>query len=162
MKKMFVYIFLLNILLILASGFYLPDRVATHFGSGGMPNGWASRDRHMLISMIMTICLFLVFFSLPRLVRILPSSSLNLPDRNFWLKEENRQQLVTILETGFYEFGTAMMLFLFCISLLTCEANLKIPAHLNEPVMIALLALFLAYSAYWGIQFYRSLKKPKT
>jgi hypothetical protein len=59
------------------------------------------------------------------------------------------------------EFGVAFFLYFFFISILTVDANLSEPVKLNESLFLAFLIIFLIYTVYWCIKFYKSFRVPK-
>lgn len=62
----------------------LPDRVATHFGFGGEPNGWMSRQGTVTFMAGMGIGLPLFLLGVASLVRVLSASLINIPRREYW------------------------------------------------------------------------------
>ena len=47
MRKMFVTSFVLFVLINLIAYYILPDHMATHFGTGGKPDGWSSDEANL-------------------------------------------------------------------------------------------------------------------
>ena len=62
MRTLFCLTFGANVLLWLVSLVVLPDQVAVHFGRGGVPDSWASKEWNALVFVLMEIPLFLLFW----------------------------------------------------------------------------------------------------
>lgn len=161
MKKAFLTIFLLTILFNILSYVMLPDKVAIHFGRGGRADSWASKDLNLLLFLGMEILMFLIFWYSPALVMKIPAKWVNLPNKSFWLAEENKPLTKQKLESLMPEFGIAMFVFFLFISILTLDANLSDPVKLNESMFLLELIIFLVYTVYWCIKFYKSFRVPK-
>lgn len=161
MKKTFINLFLIAMLFNLVSYTLLPERVAVHFGSGGKPDSWASREVHLAIFVGMYVFLFLIFYFAPALTLKTPAKWLNLPNKDYWLKEENKPRTLALITKLTYEFGIVMFLFFLVINILTVSANLAQPVRLNETLFFFFLAAFLVYTVYWVIKFFLAFKISK-
>ncbi len=160
MKKIFIAAFIADIVLTAVSLIIMPDRVAVHFGLHGSPDAWASKQTNAFFFLLLLIPLFLLLFYSPRLILRTPPWMLNLPNKHYWLKEENKPELKRKFERLIYRFGFALFLFFFCILILTISANLSEPVRLEETLFIPAVVLFLGYTAIWCISLYRSFKIP--
>ena len=160
MRKFLILAFIANLLLMLASLLMLPDQVAIHFHGGGAPDAWASKWVNAIIFMAIQIPLFLLFISVGRLTLKMPASWVSLPNKEFWLKLENRAELETRFSALMEEFGAVLFLFLFIVGLLTLDANLSDPVRLNEPLFMSFFIRFVLYVPYWLVKLFRRLKMP--
>ncbi len=156
----FILSYVANLVLAMLSLVILPDRVAIHFGPGGMPDNWAPSYVNSLLFLGMDTLLFLSLYFSPRLVFIFPASWVNLPNRQFWLDPENRDRAVRKISALMCQFGVAIFLFLFGTQILTIQANLSAPARLNESLLFTFLVLFLGYLTVWCVVFFRSFRLP--
>ncbi len=161
MKKAFLIIFLLTILFNILSYVMLPDEIAIHFGRGGRADSWAPKEINCLLFIGIDVLLFIIFWYSPALVMKTPAKWVSLPNRYFWLTEENKPLAKQKLESLMPEFGIAVFIFFFFISILTLDANLSDPVKLNEPLFLTFLIIFLIYTVYWCIKFYKSFRVPK-
>ena len=161
MKIAFFIAFAANVLFALASLAVLPDQVAIHFGAGSAPDSWAAKETYALIMLAIDIPVFLILSYSPSLMLKCPASIINLPNKDYWLSQENRPSLRQKLGRLMNQFGTALFLFLFCVGLLVVHANLSQPVRLNERVFLSALAVFLAYTVFWCVGLYRSFRVPK-
>ena len=160
MRKLFILAFAANVILTLVSLVVLPPKVAIHFGSGGVPNAWASKEVNALIFLAIEGPLFILFLFAPSLVMKCPPKLINLPNKDYWLKEENKPATKAKVESLMCQFGIALFGFLFCVGLLTLQANLSDPVRLNESILFAMLTAFIVYTVYWCVKIFLSFRLP--
>ena len=161
MRRLMISAFVANLLLTLVSLLMLPDQVAIHFRDGGVPDAWASKWANALIFMVIQIPLFALCMSVGRLTLNIPARWLSLPNKDYWLKPENRVELEARFSALMEEFGFALFVFLFIVGLLTLDANLSDPVRLNEPLFLVFFAGFMLYVPYWLVKVFRRLKVPQ-
>lgn len=160
-RIVFVASFVANVMLALVSLAILPERVAIHFGWGGMPDQWASKETHALTLLGLETCLFLILCLLPRLAGAIPARWVNLPNKPFWLAPENRARFQAKCAALIHRFGTALFFFLFAFGLHAIQANLAQPVRLQQRSLFVFLAMFVAYAIGWCIAFFRAFRVPK-
>jgi uncharacterized membrane protein len=158
MRKLLISVFVTNLALMLVSLLMLPDQVAIHFGSGGVPNGWASKCTHALILLLIEVPVFALFMSAGRLVLRFPQKWISLPNKDYWLRQENRAELEARFTALMHEFGVVLFVFLFAVGLLTLDANLSDPVRLNEALFLALFVAYMLYVVSWLVKLVRRLK----
>ena len=161
MRVVFILVFVANVVLSLISLAILPPRVAIHFGLGGMADNWAPSYVNVLFFIGTNVFLFFFIYLTPGLVFMFPSRWINLPNKEYWLRVENKARTVPKFSSLMWEFGIALFLFLFVAELLAIEANLSKPVRLNEKLFFLALILFLLYTAYWCIRLFRAFRLPK-
>ena len=160
MRTVFCVVFIANVLLWLVSLVVLPDQVAVHFGRGGVPDSWASREWNALVFVLLEAPLFLLLWYAPSLPLGFPPRFVSLPNKEYWLREENQPAFKQKMQHLMAQFGTAFFLFFFYIGVLTVQANLSQPVRLNERAFLPVLVLFLAYTVVWSIGLIRSFRVP--
>jgi uncharacterized membrane protein len=160
MKRALIIAFVVNLVVILLSYVLLPERVATHFGLGGAPDSWASKEFNLLLILVIEIPLFLALVYAPTLTLKVPAKLVNLPHRDYWLRPENRALTQAKVARHAHLFGTALYTFLTCVSVLVLHANLSQPVHLDEQAFLLLFGVFLAFVIYWCIEFIRAFRLP--
>lgn len=134
--------------MMLGAGPVLPDRVATHFGANGLPNGWMSRDGFMKSIVAIVLAPVGVVQALGFLADRLPPSLVNLPNKEYWLAPERRAQTMARVRTSLLEFGNAMFAFLLFVTWSIIEANTTGDRRLGGSFGYGLFA-FLAFVAVW-------------
>ena len=160
MKSAFIILFILLTVMNIITWHMLPDRVASHFGKDGQPDGWLSKNSHFFLMQGLYVFMFLMFYFSPVLIFKVPPQSVNLPNRDFWLSPENREQTRQKISNAMYEMGVYIFLFFGFIGYLAFQANQDPPFCLNESIFIIGLCGFFALTIYWIIKFMLSFKKP--
>ena len=150
-----------NLVLAAVSLILAPGTVAVHFGAGGEPDGWGSANANALFMAGINLLLFGMFYFMPRLVRVTPQRWVNLPNKDYWFREENKARMMSALTAYLDEFGFVMFAFLFLVGLLAMQANLSQPVHLREDLMWWALGLLLVYTAWWLTRFMRAFRIPR-
>ena len=161
MRIFFLAAFAANVVLTLVSWVILPDNVAIHFGSNGEPDGWAPVWFHVLIFLGIQLVLFVTIYFGSRMSLGLHGRWVNLPNKAYWLREENLPRAQEMVASTMMEFGTAMMLFLFVVGILTVKANLSDPVRLSNAFFWPAFILFMAFVVYWCIKFLFLFRVPR-
>ena len=161
MRIFFLVTFAANIVLSLVSWVILPDTVAIHFGSNGMPDSWSPVWFHVLIFLGMQLVLFVAVYFGAKLKLGLSSRWVNLPNKNYWLRDENLPTAEKKLTAMMMEFGAAMMLFLFVVGSLTLKANLSDPVRLSNEFFWPSYLVFMAFVVYWCVKFFFLFRAPR-
>jgi hypothetical protein len=99
-------------------------------------------------------------YYLPQLILIFPARYINLPNRDYWLQEQNRDELKVKLGELIWEYGTFLFTFLFVAGFLAIMANLSDPVRLNLSLFLPVFIIFMIYTIYWIIKLIRSFKIP--
>ena len=161
MRKLLILIFLANVILTLVSLLILPPEVAVHFGRNGIPDSWASKEFNALMFLVIDVLLVIVFLAGPSLSLGLSPKWVSLPNKSYWLKEENRDMIQKKLTPLMMEFGSACLTFLLLVKLLTLEANLADPVRLNESIFFPIFIAFMLYTGYWCVALVRAFRIPE-
>jgi hypothetical protein len=96
---------------------------------------------------------------LPVLLRRLPVSLISMPNRDYWLAPERRQQSLAALAVYLHWFGNANIGLLAGTFQLAIQANLR-RQNLPSDAMWTLLAGFLLFTGAWLVHLYRHFAKP--
>lgn len=160
MRAAFILSFVANLVLTVISLFLMPATAAVHFGSGGKPNGWAPSYVHALIMTGLDAFLFVTLFFSPIFLRRTPARWINLPNKDYWLKDENRSRAEALLAGQLWLFGAVLFAFLFLAGVLALDANLSTPVRFREELFWWPFGLFMAYTAYWTFTLSRIFRIP--
>jgi uncharacterized membrane protein len=134
----------------------LPDRVAIHFGSAGLPDAWASNTTNLLISICLYASTVTLFLAIPYIVKSAPYRLISLPKKAYWLSKERADATASLLTRYFSIFGTILVLFLMAIGYLVFLANMSLPVTLNEIAVWSITGGFLLFTILWLFYFYRT------
>lgn len=140
---------------------YLPEKMATHFNWEGYADGYAPRDVHMWMMLVVYGIMAFSFGVLPHLIARVPPAFINLPRKDYWLAPERVATTLGDIRDRMAVFGIMIFLFFMVVGLLVAEANKQIPPRLPDAFMWS-LAGFLIITAVWTIRFIRDYYKvPK-
>lgn len=150
--------YLLNVVAILvtvglAAYYYpkLPDRLASHFGTNGQPDGWTDKSNFIAIMLSLQVGLAVFMSTLTWLIRKLPASMVNIPHREYWLHEDRAEETTSWLGQHLNWINAATSVFLTLIFQLTIESNLMEKVQLSSPSFFIILGLyFLVISIFLG------------
>ena len=67
-----------------------PSVVPSHFDAAGRPNAWTSRDGFFALQVGVTLGIGVLFIGMTRLLKSIPLSLINLPNKRYWLAPERR------------------------------------------------------------------------
>lgn len=129
----------------------LPALVVSHFDLQGNANGAMPRNSFLITMVSTQLGIAAIFLLLSWLIKILPSSLINIPNRDYWLQGDKRARTILALRTMITWIGALSLLFLIAIFQLILIANLR-QQPFNKLALPALLGIFLAliaYSLYW-------------
>jgi uncharacterized membrane protein len=126
----------------------LPDLVASHFSAGGRPDAWMSRPANAAFTLggaalVAALCAGPLY-----LTRLLPDSTINIPNRAYWLAPDRRDEAhCRMLAFGLWLAALSVGLFIG-LHLLTVRANRLQPVHLPMTYGLGLVAAFLLGVGY--------------
>lgn len=109
----------------------LPERVASHFGADGQPNGWMSRDGHTMAHIGIILFLVALFVGLTVALPRLPERFVNLPHRDYWLAPKRRGETFAWLGATLLWLGAFLQCFLAYAFYEVWRANLTAPPQLQ-------------------------------
>jgi len=161
MKTAFVVSFLATLVFQVVAVFLCPGEVAIHFGLTGEADGWAPSHVNALLMSGVSVLIFVSFYFVPHIMRWTPDRWMNIPNRQYWLREENRDTMTTIMTGHLYQYGVLTFLFLFALGLLSLDANLSAPVRIRLDLVWWLLGLYLGATVYWLIRMQLAFRIPK-
>ena len=126
----------------------LPLRVASHFDGTGTPDGWMSRASYLWTMAGVAVGLSAFLAGIFYCVRYFPTSTFNLPQRDYWLAAERRHETFSFLFCAGMWLSIFQAVFLFGIHLLVVDANTSQPARLSSSIWL-LAAGFLVATIVW-------------
>ena len=127
----------------------LPDRVASHFGAGNVPNGWMTRDGYLAFMLAFAVVLPAIVVAGVGLVPHVSPRRINIPHRDYWLAPERRTATLSALASHACWLGSLIAVFLAGMHYTILEANAAAPPRLPGDLVWTLLAALLAGIALW-------------
>jgi uncharacterized membrane protein len=147
-----VFLSALALCLLQAAYYYplLPDRVASHFGSSGRPDAWSGKSSFVgLYLVVIGIVAFLLPMIGARLSKV-PDSRINLPNKDYWLSPERRQETFDVLSRYFLWLATATLLLMLDVFHQAFRVHLGKSESLGHPVLS--IAIYAAFAILWSIR----------
>jgi uncharacterized membrane protein len=153
MHKISLLVLILLLMLCIAHAVYyyplLPDRVASHFGASGQPDAWSSKDSFVKIYFVVIAFIAVLFPGIGLILRKIPASFINLPNKDYWLSPERREETIAVLSRQFLWFGSATFLLLLDIFHQSFRVHLGKAKALDHP--IASIAVYVVFTAFWSM-----------
>lgn len=154
-------VFLLVVLLNLFSWFILPDNVAIHFNASGTPDGWAPGWFHIVSFTVLMAVLYASFALAPRLLEEVPAKYVSLPNRDYWLQDENRPEAVRRMSNLMHSFGAVTGLLMLAVLIMLIKANLSDQVRLPGRLMWIMMIAYFSYMAWWLVRIFTAFRIPK-
>jgi uncharacterized membrane protein len=148
-RPLFILLLVVGAILISVTTHQLPAQIASHFGAGGAPNGWMSRNGYLLFMLAFAVVLPLAVVLGAGVLPRLKVNSINIPNRDYWLDPSRREATLRYLATHACWLGSLLVVFIAAIHLLLIEANATQPPHLPGQLFVTLLVLFVVALAIW-------------
>lgn len=147
-------------LAVLHGAFYIsrmPDVMAVHFGTSGVPDGFSSRGAFFAIAFGMTALNVIVFGLAPWIVQKKRIRKLSLPGRSRWLSPDNIDQFYFYLREKMAWFGIVNLVFGGVVSQLVFNANSAPNQRLDGSAFFVLLTAYFVFVIIWLYTFFRKL-----
>ena len=133
----------------------LPQVAASHFNASGQANGFMPRAlyRDFMVGLVLVLPLLVVF--LPNAFMRRASALINLPNRDYWLAPERREQTIESLCRGSFGFGYLLVGFLGYVHWLVVRSNQSAPPRLASEWFVGGLIVFIGCVVLWAFSYLR-------
>jgi uncharacterized membrane protein len=138
----------------------LPDRLASHFGASGMPNGWMMKTQFLALYSVVLVPALAIEFWVSHRIAKKPDARLNLPNREYWLAPERRAETFAYFETFFAWYGCIFLFVVVFAMGLAMRANFDSPPQLPTGPIVADIAAFVLYNVVAVIAMFRRFSMP--
>src|SRR5262249_24951735 len=105
--------------------FQLPETIASHFDGRGDPNAWMGRGGFLIFEIVLLLFVVGQMLMLPRMVSRLPASLINLPNKEYWLSPEMREEPFATFRKYFHVLGSAILVLVTGVNHLVYMANVN-------------------------------------
>jgi hypothetical protein len=128
----------------------LPPQVASHFIGSGAANAWMPREGYVHFMLLMGVLLPAAVSELIGLASRL-GGSLRVPNRDYWMAPERREQALSWMQAHARWFGCLVSGFICYIHWLLIEANRAQPPLLPPSRVIPAITAFTLCLVAWGL-----------
>lgn len=122
----------------------MPESVASHFGPGGVANGFMPRQSYAMFMVVLMLLVPSLIYFATRSASRLPVALINLPNKGYWLAPERQaSSLASLGRFGtFVAYATAFLLCL--VHWMVIQANRVQPPQWEVAPLVAVMGLFFA------------------
>ena len=138
----------------------LPNVMAQHFGAQGLPNGWAPKEVFFVFSWVLLLGISALLMLSPRMLRRMPASMINLPNKRYWLAPERKDESLAFVERQLKWMAVLTVTFLALVMHLAIRANFEPEHRLENGAFIVILVAFVLSIAWWIKKLYRRFPHP--
>lgn len=100
-----------------------PERMAIHFDAKGNPNDRLDKIPATLLSVGIMLIVPAFFMGISQAIRWMPSSLINMPNRDYWLATERREKSLMWMTGWLLWFSVTIAIFVLVLNHLTFVAN---------------------------------------
>jgi uncharacterized membrane protein len=127
----------------------LPDVVASHFDAHGIANGWQAKSAFFGVLVMLSVLAAVLGFGLPRIITIIPTQLINLPNKQYWLSPEHLAETQEFLSAYFAWFGCALFVVMISAFDYAVRSNLYPENRPDVSRIWYTLAGFLVFVVVW-------------
>lgn len=138
----------------------LPAEFGTHFDAQGVADGTGSPIGFLFAQLAALIGMAAVFLFTPSVMRRVPTTHWNLPNKDYWLAPARRAEFEAWFAGHLAWIGCATQLLLVAIFHLVLSAATGASEGLPRSAMAALLGAFLVAVAVWMVSTFVALRRP--
>jgi uncharacterized membrane protein len=139
----------------------LPDRLASHFGASGIPNGWMTKSQFFITFAVVLLPALVVEFWVSHRIANQPDAKLRLPNKEYWLAPERHAETFAYFDSFFAWYGCAFLFVEVFAMGLAMRANFDTPPLLPTGPIISVIAGFVLYNIAAVIAMYRRFSMPR-
>jgi uncharacterized membrane protein len=164
MRIAFIGTFLANIVFAFGTIPGLPNPMANHFNLAGQADGFASpMDNAILMSILISVmaAIFLGTSGLMTKIATHMPTQVNIPNRDYWMNEENRPETIRRLRSFMDSMGFWLMAIFLFLQYETFSANQMVPPALNSVQLWIVLGTFLFLMLYETVRLFSLFRLPK-
>ena len=121
----------------------LPDSLPMHFGENMKPDRMAPGHQVFWMYILLTLFQAVFFVLLVFVIRWIPVTLVNIPNREYWLEGDRREASLRWLSTMLLSLGVATQLFMASLYYLTLQVGRGIKPDIY-PEFLWAMGLFLA------------------
>jgi uncharacterized membrane protein len=140
----------------------LPKVLGSHFAGNGAVNAWQSKAAFFSTELAVVILAAVVGFGIPRIIGAMPVSLINLPNKEFWLSPERRDETLSYIRVWSAWFGCGLLAFLLFAMGLVFRANLHTPPQFDNSAFVPALLAFFVFDSIAILRLILHFSRPET
>jgi uncharacterized membrane protein len=139
----------------------LPDTVASHYGLSGRADSYMSKEGFFLVFALVGGGALAAIFASPTLMRRLPPSLINIPNRAYWLATDERREIaIERLADLLGGMGVATAALLAAVTEIVMQANLN-RTNLDNRTFVIVMVAYMGFAAHVFFRRRRLLELPE-
>lgn len=159
-RDVFLLVALLVGALVHLAAYYpsLPDRVPSHFDAHGVADGWMSKDAFVLTMTAVYALTGGFFVILAQALPSIPTSMINVPNREYWLAPERRAKSLGELARRLTRFGAVTVVLVLAL----VHESILVALERKETLtgFLIVMAVYGMYTVIWCIGLIRTFGRP--
>jgi uncharacterized membrane protein len=141
--SIFVLTEIIIISFILTTVGVLPDNIASHFDATGMPNGFMSKTGYTIFILAFVVGIPSMVVLLMHSILYLSYDNINIPNREYWLSEQNRIGTVQFLKNHVAYLAVFIVTFMGYVHWLLLKANSVQPPKMPNTLLFIGIGVFI-------------------
>jgi hypothetical protein len=150
-----VCLMVFSVTFVIYTSYFLPETVATHFNFHNEPDGWMTRNRYVLLILILLV-------SIPTVISVgigalsqKYSHLISIPNRDYWLSPQRLDESLDFVASHVYRLGRLLIVLMTGLHYLVLVANRSEPPTLPQSWFMAISLGFVFALSMWVIALYR-------
>jgi uncharacterized membrane protein len=139
----------------------LPDRLASHFGASGTPNGWMTKSQFFIAFAVILLPALAVEFWVSRSIAKRSDAKVRLPNKEYWLAPERRHETFAYFDSFFAWYGCAFLFVEVFAMGLAMRANFDTPPQLPTGPIVSVIAGFVVFNVVAVMAMFRRFSKTE-
>jgi len=127
----------------------LPNRIATHFGSAGHPNGWMTHGQYLALNSFVGFGLPAFVIGICYSIRFFPASTLNVPNASYWRSPDHYPKACQILLDFSCYFASIHLLWTIALNHRLLLANQAHPPFMPPQSILLNPGVYLIAMGIW-------------
>lgn len=151
-KHLFLTFFILFILSIVLGAYhspYLPNEVPSHFNTQGQAEGNMPKSSFLLTYYTFISFIFILFSSIVCFMNKIPLRLINLPNKEIWFSEKNRETTIEYLNKAILSMGIATYIMLLDLYNQIFQVGLGQASGLTHSM--ASLSIYISVIIVWSL-----------
>jgi uncharacterized membrane protein len=149
-----------SVTFVIYTSYFLPETVATHFNFHNEPDGWMTRNRYVILILMLLVGVpMMISVGMDVLLRKY-SQLISIPNRDYWLAPPRLEGSLDFVASHAYRLGRLLIVLMTGLHYLVLVANRAEPPTLPQSWFLALSLGFIVALSMWVIVLYRRFPRP--